>query len=107
MASGGGPAVELVAPDISNYTGNTGVPYVTTLDSGRPGPDAMVNAVIHGNEICGAIALDFLLSSGYAPTRGKLTCAFVNCQAYLNWDPANPGATRFVSRPNNAHLRAA
>eukprot|EP01046_Picozoa_sp_COSAG06_P061105 COSAG06_NODE_13265_length_1276_cov_1.375531_1_plen_51_part_00 len=32
-----------------------------------------MNAVIHGNEICGAIALDFLLSSGYAPTRGKLT----------------------------------
>ena len=52
-----------------------------------------VNAVIHGNEICGAIALDFLLSSGYTPTRGKLTCAFVNCQAYLNWDPANPGSS--------------
>ena len=29
--------------------------------------------MIHGNEICGAIALDFLLSSGYTPTRGKLT----------------------------------
>lgn len=56
------PPVELEAPDISAYAeGNTGVPYVTTLDSGKPGPDAMINAVIHGNEICGAIAIDFLL----------------------------------------------
>ena len=35
------PRVELVAPDISGYYGNPGVPYVTTLDSGKPGPDAM------------------------------------------------------------------
>ena len=43
------PVVELEAPDISDWVGNTGVPYVTTLDSGVPGPDAMINAVIHGN----------------------------------------------------------
>ena len=43
------PVVELEAPDISEWVGNTGVPYVTTLDSGVPGPDAMINAVIHGN----------------------------------------------------------
>jgi hypothetical protein len=36
-----GATVELVAPDISGYYGNTGVPFVTTLDSGKPGPDAM------------------------------------------------------------------
>ncbi len=42
-AGGSGMAakVELVAPDISEYYGNTGVPFVTTLDSGKPGPDAM------------------------------------------------------------------
>ena len=51
------PPVELSAPDISPYRdGNTGVDYVHTFDSGRPGPDVMINAVIHGNEICGAIA---------------------------------------------------
>lgn len=60
-----------------------------------------VNAVIHGNEICGAIALDFLLSSGYAPTKGKLTCAFVNHAAYSNWDPERPGTTRFVDEDMN------
>ncbi len=57
--------------------------------------------MIHGNEICGAIALDFLLSSGYAPTKGKLTCAFVNHAAYSNWDPERPGTTRFVDEDMN------
>jgi predicted deacylase len=97
------PRVDVLPPDISNYYGNTdNIPYVTTLDSGRPGPDAMVNAVTHGNEICGAIALDFLLSSGYVPTKGKLTCAFVNHVAYTNWNnPERPSSTRFVDEDMN------
>ena len=54
--------VELRAPDIESYRkGNTGVEFVTTFDSGKPGPHVMINAVTHGNEICGAIALDALL----------------------------------------------
>jgi predicted deacylase len=95
-------AVELEAPDISAYElGNTGVPFVTTLDSGKPGPDAMINAVIHGNEICGAIALDFLFKTGFKPTVGKLTLAFVNTAAYAKWDASDPGATRFVDEDMN------
>jgi hypothetical protein len=36
-------AVELAAPDITPYRkGNTGIEYVTTFDSGKPGPHAMV-----------------------------------------------------------------
>ena len=75
-------------------TGNTGVPFVTTLDSGLPGPDAMVNALTHGNEICGAIAVDWLLRSGFAPTRGKLTLAFVNVAAFLSFDASKPFRSR-------------
>ena len=47
--------IETKAPDITPYRkGNTGVDYVTTLDSGRDGPHVLVVAVTHGNEICGA-----------------------------------------------------
>ncbi len=50
--------IELEAPDIAPYrAGNTGIDYVTTLDSGRDGPHVMLSALVHGNEICGAIAL--------------------------------------------------
>jgi predicted deacylase len=56
--------VNLEAPDISPYrTGNTGVDYVHTFESGKPGPHVMVSAVVHGNELCGAIALEFLLQN--------------------------------------------
>ena len=56
--------IEVTAPDIAPYrAGNTGIDYVTSFDSDRPGPHAMINAVTHGNEICGAIALDHLFLS--------------------------------------------
>ncbi|NQW09636.1 MAG: succinylglutamate desuccinylase/aspartoacylase family protein [Alphaproteobacteria bacterium] len=94
--------VELVAPDLLPYRdGNTGVDYVHCLDSGRAGPDAMINAVIHGNEICGAIALDYLLSAGLRPHRGRLTVAFVNPEAYFRFDPSKPTESRFVDEDMN------
>ena len=49
--------IEIEPVDISAYkVGNTG-PYVTTFDSGTPGPHVMVMALTHGNELCGAITL--------------------------------------------------
>ncbi len=94
--------VELVAPDISAYkAGNTGIDYATTLDSGKPGPHVLVNAVTHGNEICGAIAVDRLFKMGVRPTRGKLTLAFANVDAFLRFDPKEPHKTRFVDEDFN------
>jgi predicted deacylase len=94
--------VELTAPDIEPYrVGNTGVEFVSTFDSGRPGPHVMINAVTHGNEICGAIALDTLFKAGARPERGKLSLGFVNHMAYSTFDPANPGASRFVDEDFN------
>ena len=59
--------VELVAPDITPYrAGNAGLDYVTTFDSGRAGPH-VVAAVTHGNELCGAITLDFLFRQDLEP----------------------------------------
>lgn len=94
--------VELGPPDISPYQkGNTGVDYVHTLDSEAPGPHVMVSAVVHGNELCGAIVLDFLYRNQVMPVKGKLTLAFMNVAAYQSFDPADPSASRFVDEDFN------
>lgn len=102
MASDDTHFVELEAPDISRWRrGNTGVDFVHCLDSGRPGPDALINAVIHGNELCGAIAVDALLRTGFRPLRGRLMLAFANPEAYRRFDPAQPTRSRFVDEDMN------
>ncbi len=94
--------VELTAPSIAPYKrGNTGIDYVTTFDSGKAGPHVMVNALTHGNEICGAIAVDFLFREGVRPVQGKLTLAFANVAAYHAFDPKKPTASRFVDEDFN------
>ncbi len=101
MSDGNYP-VELDAPDISSYQkSNTGVDYVFTFDSKNPGPHVMVSAVVHGNELCGAIVLDFLLQNDVRPIIGKLTLGFMNVAAYQSFDPADPGASRFVDEDFN------
>jgi predicted deacylase len=95
-------AVELQAPDIAPWKqGNTGVDWVHVFDSGAPGPQVMVQALTHGNEICGAIALDWLLKRGFRPRRGRLTLAFANVAAYARFDPANPYPSRCVDEDFN------
>ena len=48
----------LPVPDISAWrAGNTGVEGVWHFDSGKPGRNVMVSALVHGNELCGAWAL--------------------------------------------------
>lgn len=94
--------IDLTAPDISAYkTGNTGIDYYTTFDSGVPGPHVMVNAVTHGNELCGAIVVDFLFRQKVRPTRGKLTLGFANYMAFLQFDPTRPTESRFVDEDFN------
>ncbi|MBM3556172.1 MAG: succinylglutamate desuccinylase, partial [Alphaproteobacteria bacterium] len=55
----------------------------------------------HGNELCGAIAVDFLFRSGLRPARGKLSLGFANVAAYRRFDRANPVASRFVDEDFN------
>jgi predicted deacylase len=94
--------IELVPPDISAYRrGNTGIEYVSTFDSGRPGPHVLINAVTHGNEICGAIAVDRLFKMQVRPVAGRLSLAFANVHAYENWNPEKPHANRFVDEDFN------
>lgn len=94
--------VELAPVDISPYkSGNTGVDYVTTFDSGSPGFHVMIMALTHGNELCGALALDHLLQNDVRPVAGKITFGFSNYQAYQNFDAADPSASRFVDEDMN------
>lgn len=94
--------VELQAPDISRWEkGNTGVPYVWQFDSGKPGPTVMVQAITHGNEICGAIAVDWFLSQGFMPEKGKLTLSFGNIAAYAKWNPEKPTTNRYIDQDLN------
>jgi predicted deacylase len=94
--------VEIQPPDITPYRdGNTGVDYVHMLDSGRPGPTALVQALTHGNEFCGALALDFLLRSAVRPRAGRLIVVFANVEAFARFDFDDPDASRYVDEDLN------
>jgi predicted deacylase len=94
--------VELSPPDITPWrTGNAGVDFVRRFEAVAPGPNVMVQALTHGNEICGAIALDWLLRQGFTPRRGTLTLAFGNVEAYARFDAADPYPSRFVDEDLN------
>jgi len=96
------PPIELQAPDIARWQeGGSGVDWVHVFDSERPGPKVMVQALTHGNEICGAIALDWLLDTGFRPHWGTLTLAFANVAAYARFDPADPFPSRLVDEDYN------
>ncbi len=89
-------------PDLRAYRiGNAGVEYISSLESGRTGPHAAITALVHGNEICGAVALDTILRDGVRPKRGLLSLAFVNVAAYETYDPARPEAARFLDEDLN------
>lgn len=94
--------IELEAPDIEPHRrSSTGVEWVHTFESGKPGPHAMVCALTHGNEICGAIVVDRLLREGVRPIRGTLTLSFNNVAAFGRFDPRNPYASRFIDEDFN------
>lgn len=100
--------VDVEFPDLAPYAaGNTGVPYVHTFDSGTAGPHVMINALTHGNEVCGAITVKALLDAGVRPRKGRLTLAFANVDAYLTFDRRRPDASRFVDQDFNRVWSAA
>ena len=96
------PPIEIDAPDIGCWReSNTGVAFVHVFDSGLPGPRVHVQALIHGNEFCGAMAVHELLLEGFKPLKGQLCLAFANHEAYARWDPREPYASRFVDEDLN------
>ena len=94
--------IEVTFPDISAHEhSDSGIAYVHTFDSGVAGPHVMINALTHGNEVCGAIVVDALLRAKLRPRRGRLTLAFANVAAYRSFDASKPDAARFVDQDFN------
>ena len=96
------PEIEVRFPDIERWApGNAGIDYVWTFEAARPGPHALVQALTHGNEVCGAIAVDWALRNGIKPQRGRLTYCFANVEAYQGFDATDPFASRCVQEDFN------
>ena len=100
--------IEAVFPDIGEWANsNTRFSYVWTFVGDAPGPHVCVNALVHGNEVCGAIAADWLLRALAAdetplrPLRGTLSVAFANVDAYQSFDASNPFDSRCVDEDFN------
>src|SRR5687768_3334598 len=94
--------IEVKPPDIEPYRkGNAGVEFVHVLDSGKPGPTVMVQALTHGNELCGAHALDFLFREHVKPSKGKLVLAFANVAAFARFDFDDPDRSRYIDEDYN------
>ncbi|MFO1024881.1 MAG: succinylglutamate desuccinylase/aspartoacylase family protein [Acetobacteraceae bacterium] len=94
--------VRLPRPDIAAWVpGNTGIPGVTTMDSGRPGPHVALFSLVHGNEYAGAAVLADLLRSGIKPRRGRLSFGFMNLTAFARFDSRRPTASRFIDEDMN------
>lgn len=95
-------ALEILPPDITRFRqGNAGVDHVQVFDGPQPGPNVLVQALTHGNEICGAHALVWLLEQGFRPQRGRLTLVFANVEAFSRFDPDAPHRSRFVDEDLN------
>ncbi len=89
------PALEVLPRDLSAYRqGNIGIAYVHRFESGQPGPHVLINALTHGNEICGMVAATHLLDAGVRPEVGTLTISFANIEAYASFDAAQPFESR-------------
>ena len=96
------PSIDVEFPDIERWrAGNTGIPYVWTFASERPGPHVTIQALTHGNEVCGAISNDWLLRESVRPTRGTLTLTFANVAAYRSFNAADPFTSRCVDEDFN------
>lgn len=96
------PPIEVAFPDLSQHEpGNGGIPWVWSYTGDRAGPHLLLQALTHGNEVCGAIALDWLLAQQLRPTRGTLTIVFANVAAYQRFDAIDPFASRCVDEDFN------
>ncbi len=94
--------VAIAPPDLAIWRdGNTGVPGFWRFEAPAPGPHVMLVALVHGNEIAGAVALDQLLRAPPCLLCGRLTVGFANLDAYARFDAAQPTTSRYVDEDMN------
>jgi hypothetical protein len=103
LPRGSAPRLEVCvrAPDIAPWREGNALPGVWSFAAAAPGPHVAVVALMHGNEIGGAVALDRWLRGGLRPARGRLSLVFANLVAYARFDPEDPTASRFVDEDLN------
>ena len=102
LRAGALPPIDVAFPDLARWErGNAGTPFVWRYAATTPGPHVVVQALTHGNEVCGAIAVDRLLGEGFRPARGTVTFVFANVAAYRAFDHADPFASRCVDEDFN------
>ena len=95
-------AVNIAPPDLRRWLpGNCGIPGAWSFAAEAPGPHVALTAIVHGNEIAGAVVLDRLLRLAIRPARGRLSLVFCNLDAFARFDPADPTATRFLDEDMN------
>jgi predicted deacylase len=102
MSAGASLVFALPKPDITAWrAGNTGTEGVWQFDSGQSGRHVMISALVHGNELCGAWAIQGLLEAGIRPQRGALTLALCNLAAFDRFDALDHDSARFVDEDLN------
>lgn len=102
MAKEAAPRIDVAFPDIARWAaGNTGIPYVWRFTGAAGGPHVTIQGLTHGNEVCGATALDWLLHRRVHPLRGTLTLIFANAAAYESFDATAPYAARCIDEDFN------
>ncbi|MEZ0309349.1 MAG: succinylglutamate desuccinylase/aspartoacylase family protein [Ramlibacter sp.] len=80
---------------------NCGTAGVWRFDGPSPGPRVVITALVHGNEVCGALALWELIQTERLPRSGRLTLVFCNLAAYAKLHDANKEACRMVDEDLN------
>ncbi|MCC6869915.1 MAG: succinylglutamate desuccinylase/aspartoacylase family protein [Burkholderiales bacterium] len=96
------PVIEVDFPDIERWhAGNAGIDHVWRFSAAVPGPCITIQALTHGNEVCGAICADWLLTQRVRPTRGTLCIVFANVDAYRCFDRDDPYASRCLDEDFN------
>lgn len=93
--------VRLATPDLGPWLAGNVLPGVWSFAAPAPGPHLVVTALVHGNEIAGAVLLARWLAAGLRPARGRLSLVLANLDAFARFDPSDPTASRFVDEDLN------
>lgn len=93
--------VRIPAPDLTPWREGNALPGVWSFAADVPGPHVAVVALMHGNEIGGAVAMERWLREGLRPARGRLSLVFANLAAYARFSPEDPTASRFIDEDMN------
>ena len=93
---------DVLLPDVGVLAAsNTATQGVWKFEGAEPGPTVLVTSLIHGNEICGALACEKFITHPQLVKRGTLIIAFCNLKAYEQIEDANKEHCRWFTEDMN------